>query len=157
MINQIFTMEKWLFDQILQKLNGTLSQRTPFRVSCDRVIRYPGFFFGVRETWVLLEIAWNMVEFDHVDHISHTWMCDFPKLLQLLGCFVTQKNSPSMEIVSKTFGLCNPACQRNYRVAFPTWTRRSASRYFHSNHSPESISIENCLSVLGTVGMTVGG
>ena len=29
----------------------------PRSVSCDRAIRYSGFF-GVRETWVLLEISW---------------------------------------------------------------------------------------------------
>ena len=37
---------------------GTESQRTPDQVSCDRAIRYSGFF-GVRETWVRLEISWN--------------------------------------------------------------------------------------------------
>ena len=41
-----------------QKLNGTESQRTADQVSCDRAIRYSGFF-GVREKWVLLEISWN--------------------------------------------------------------------------------------------------
>ena len=32
----------------------------PLSVSCDRAIRYPGFFW-VRETWVLLEISWIWV------------------------------------------------------------------------------------------------
>ena len=32
----------------------------PRSVSCDRAIRYSGFF-GVRETWVLLEISWIIV------------------------------------------------------------------------------------------------
>ena len=40
-----------------QKLNGTKSQRTPDQVSCDRAMRYSGFF-GVRGPWVLLEISW---------------------------------------------------------------------------------------------------
>ncbi len=38
----------------LPRLNGTLP--TDPKVSCDRAIRYSGFF-GVRETWVLLEIS----------------------------------------------------------------------------------------------------
>ena len=35
----------------------------PRSVSCDRAIRYSGFF-GVRETWVLLEISW--IETNHI-------------------------------------------------------------------------------------------
>ena len=40
-----------------QKLNGTESQRTPWKVSCDRAIRSSGFSGSVQ--WILLEISWN--------------------------------------------------------------------------------------------------
>ena len=43
-----------------QKLNGTESQRTADQVSCDRKSHLDTQgFFGVRETWLLLEISWN--------------------------------------------------------------------------------------------------
>ncbi len=46
----------WFDSHVHQKLNGTESQRTPKWVA--RAIRYSGW--GVRETWVLLEISWIM-------------------------------------------------------------------------------------------------
>ena len=41
--------------QFHQKLNGKITNG-PRSVSCDRALRYSGFF-GFRETWVLLEIS----------------------------------------------------------------------------------------------------
>ena len=46
------------FQTLHQKLNGTLP--TDPYVSCDRAIRYSGFF-GVRIQWVLLEISWKHI------------------------------------------------------------------------------------------------
>ncbi len=45
----------------------------PRSVSCDRAIRYSGFF-GVREKWVLLEISWmvgSVVGFCSRDFLHH--------------------------------------------------------------------------------------
>ena len=44
-----------------QKLNGTESQRTPDQVSCDSSLLDNYWGLGVRETWILLEISWKVL------------------------------------------------------------------------------------------------
>ena len=61
----------WAFQRILRYIPSKIAwdlTNGPRSVSCDRAIRYSGFF-RVRETWVLLEISWIHV------HVALNGIC----------------------------------------------------------------------------------